>query len=220
MIATGSEVTPFAAIPIDENIFVSSTGALSLKGVPKKMVIIGAGVIGLEMGSVYGRFGSDVTIVEYSKYIGGAGMDLEVAKNVDRILKKQGLKFMTGAKVVGAEKSGSGVKVHVEDVKDAAKKTSLDCDILLLAIGRRPYTENLGLKEMDIKTDKFGRIETDKRFQTNVKNIYAIGDCIAGPMLAHKAEDEGIICVEGMKGLFYILYTIISKIYESKGALM
>ncbi|KAM7309242.1 dihydrolipoyl dehydrogenase, mitochondrial isoform X1 [Ixodes scapularis] len=200
LIATGSEVTPFPGIEVDEETIVSSTGALSLKRVPQKMIVIGAGVIGLELGSVWSRLGAQVTAVEFLGHVGGMGIDMEISKNFQRILTKQGLKFKLATKVTGATRSGGSITVNLEDVKDSSKKEQLDCDVLLVCVGRRPYTENLGLEEMGIKKDERGRIVVNSRFQTGVPNIYAIGDCVPGPMLAHKAEDEGIVCVEGIVG--------------------
>jgi len=200
LIATGSEVTPFAGLEIDEETIVSSTGALSLKKVPEKMIIIGGGVIGLELGSVWSRLGSSVTAIEFLSSIGGAGIDLEIAKNFQRILQKQGLKFKLGTKVMGGRKEGSTIVVSTENVKDPTKKEDLECDVLLVCVGRRPYTANLGLEDMGIEKDQRGRIPVNSRFQTVIPNIFAIGDCIHGPMLAHKAEDEGIVCVEGIAG--------------------
>jgi len=200
LIATGSEVTPFPGIEIDEEQIISSTGALSLKAVPEKLVIIGAGVIGLELGSVWSRLGSKVTAVEFLGQIGGQGIDLEMAKTFQRILTKQGLGFKLATKVTGARKVDRRVIVSVESVKDPSKKEEIDCDVLLVCVGRRPYTQSLGLEELGIERDARGRIPVNSRFQTVIPNIHAIGDCILGPMLAHKAEDEGIICVEGMTG--------------------
>ncbi|KJE96833.1 dihydrolipoyl dehydrogenase [Capsaspora owczarzaki ATCC 30864] len=200
LIATGSEVTPFPGIAIDEQTIVSSTGALALKAVPKKMIVIGGGVIGLELGSVWSRLGAEVTVVEFLGGIGGAGIDGEVAKNFQRVLTKQGLNFKLNTKVTGATKQANGsVKVNVESADGSVKET-LDADVLLVAIGRRPYTNNLGLKEAGVKVDNRGRVEVNNMFTTNVPSIYAIGDVIQGPMLAHKAEDEGILAVEGMCG--------------------
>lgn len=199
MIATGSEVTPFPGIEIDEETIVSSTGALKLKQVPKRMGLIGAGVIGLELGSVWGRLGAEVTAIEFLSSIGGAGIDQEVSKSFQKILTKQGFKFLLGTKVVAASKSGSGVTVSVENVKDGSKQ-ELEFDVLLVSVGRRPYTEGLGLENVGIVKDDRGRVPVNSVFQTIVPSIYAIGDCIHGPMLAHKAEDEGIVCVEGMQG--------------------
>lgn len=199
IVASGSEVTPFPGIEIDEEVIVSSTGALKLKEVPKRMVIIGAGVIGLELGSVWSRLGSEVIAVEFLPAIGGAGIDGEVSKSFQKILTKQGLKFKLGTKVVAASKTGSGVTVSVESVKDGAKE-DIECDVLLVCVGRRPYTQGLGLENVGIALDDRGRIPVNSHLQTIVPNIHAIGDVIHGPMLAHKAEDEGIICVEGILG--------------------
>ncbi|XP_008557556.1 dihydrolipoyl dehydrogenase, mitochondrial [Microplitis demolitor] len=200
LIATGSEVTPFGGLEIDEKQIVSSTGALSLNPVPKRLIVIGAGVIGLELGSVWQRLGSEVTAVEFMPTIGGAGIDGEVSKTMQKILAKQGLNFKLSTKVTGAQKSGSEINVSIEDAKDPSKKETLVCDVLLVCVGRRPYTQNLGLEDMGIERDEKGRIPVNNRFQTVVPNIFAIGDCIHGPMLAHKAEDEGIITVEGIAG--------------------
>ncbi|XP_047496948.1 dihydrolipoyl dehydrogenase, mitochondrial-like [Penaeus chinensis] len=199
LIATGSEVTPFPGIPVDEDQIVSSTGALKLKGVPEKLILIGAGVIGLELGSVWSRLGAQVTAVEFLGSIGGLGIDAEISKNFQRILTKQGLKFKLSTKVMSASKQGDKVMVSVEGVKNG-KKEELECDTLLVCVGRRPYTNNLGLEELGIEKDEKGRIPVNSRFQTIIPNIFAIGDCIHGPMLAHKAEDEGIVCVEGIAG--------------------
>lgn len=199
IIASGSEVTPFKDIEIDEETIVSSTGALSLKQVPKKMVVIGAGVIGLELGSVWSRLGSEVIAVEFLDSIGGMGIDGEVAKTFQKILIKQGMQFKLGTKVIGAQKTSNGVIVSVESVKDRLKE-DIECDVLLVCIGRRPYTEGLGLDNVGIATDDRGRIPVNAMLQTIIPNIHAIGDVTHGPMLAHKAEDEGIICVEGIMG--------------------
>ncbi|XP_065194940.1 dihydrolipoyl dehydrogenase, mitochondrial-like [Sycon ciliatum] len=199
LIATGSEVTPFPGIEIDEKTIVSSTGALSLTEVPKKMVVIGAGVIGLELGSVWQRLGAEVTAVEFLGNVGGQGIDMDVAKNFQRILKKQGMKFHMNTKVTGATKTDGGISVQIETVK-GGKTETLDCDVLLVCVGRRPFTQNLGLENVGITLDSRGRIPTNSRFQTSCPSVYAIGDVIEGPMLAHKAEDEGIIAVEGLQG--------------------
>ncbi|CAG4937993.1 unnamed protein product [Colias eurytheme] len=200
LIATGSEVTPFPGVTFDETQIITSTGALSLKQVPKKMLVIGAGVIGLELGSVYQRLGSDVTAIEFLDSIGGVGIDGEVSKTLQKILSKQGMKFKLGTKVTGVRKEGGGVKIDVEAAKGGNKET-LDCDVVLISIGRRPYTKNLGLEKVGIALDDRGRVPVNNKFQTTVPGIYAIGDVIHGPMLAHKAEDEGIVCVEGIKGM-------------------
>lgn len=200
LIATGSEVTPFPGIEVDEKTIVSSTGALSLDRVPEKMIVIGAGVIGLELGSVWSRLGAQVTAVEFMPTIGGQGIDQEVSKTFQRILQKQGLKFKLNTKVMKADKVDGKLHVEVEDVK-SGKKETLDCNVLLVCVGRRPYTKGIGLEKLGINLDNKGRIRVNSKFQTEkYPNIYAIGDAIPGPMLAHKAEDEGIICVEGMTG--------------------
>jgi dihydrolipoamide dehydrogenase len=200
LIATGSEVTPFKGIDIDEESIVSSTGALSLKKVPEHLVVIGAGVIGVELGSVWKRLGAKVTLVEFLGHVGGMGIDMEVSKQFMRSLEKQGLKFLLSTKVISATKSDAGkLIVDTESAKDG-KKGQLECDTLLVCVGRRPYTKELGLENVKISLDERGRIPVNKRFQTSIPSIYAIGDCIAGPMLAHKAEDEGIITVEGICG--------------------
>jgi len=201
LVATGSEVTPFpgGAIEIDEKKIVSSTGALSFSSVPEKMIVIGGGVIGLELGSVWSRLGSKVTVVEFMGNIGGVGIDLDVAKSFQRIMQKQNVTFKLNTKVTGAKKTDGGIQVTMESAKDGKQET-LDASTLLVCVGRRPYTADLGLKTVGISTDKAGRINVNDFFETDVAGIYAIGDVIKGPMLAHKAEDEGIICVEGMVG--------------------
>uniref|UniRef100_A0AAZ3SGV0 Dihydrolipoyl dehydrogenase n=1 Tax=Oncorhynchus tshawytscha TaxID=74940 RepID=A0AAZ3SGV0_ONCTS len=200
LIATGSEVTPFPGIEVDEDTVVSSTGALDLKKVPEQLIVIGAGVIGVELGSVWQRLGSNVTAVEFLGHVGGMGIDMEISKNFQRILQKQGIKFKLGTKVMGAIKRPDGkIDVAVEAAA-GGKNETLTCDVLLVCIGRRPFTRNLGLENVGLELDNRGRIPVNNRFQTKVPSIYAIGDVIAGPMLAHKAEDEGIICVEGMAG--------------------
>jgi len=199
MIATGSEVTPFPGIEIDEEQIVSSTGALSLKQVPEKMVLIGAGVIGVELGSVWSRLGAQVTAVEFLGHVGGMGIDMEVSKGFQRIMTKQGIKFKLNTKVTAAKKENGKVKVTVEAVKDG-KTEELEADVLLVCVGRRPFTTNLGLEDIGIEKDDRGRVPVNSRFQTVLPNVYAIGDCIHGPMLAHKAEDEAIICAEGICG--------------------
>jgi len=198
LIATGSEVTPFPGIEIDEERVVSSTGALSLKKIPESIVMIGGGVIGLELGSVWSRLGTKVTCVEFLPHIGGQGIDMEVSKAFQKILVKQGIQFKLEQKVVAADKSGDKIRVDIESVKNPENKSSLDCETLLVCIGRRPYTAKLGLENVGVKMNQRGQIATNNRYQTNVPNIYAIGDCIQGPMLAHKAEDEGIVCVESI----------------------
>jgi len=202
IVATGSEVTPFpgGAVQINEKNIVSSTGALSLEKVPEHLVVIGAGVIGLELGSVYNRLGSKVTVVEFMNHAGGMGIDMGLAKEFQKSMKKQGIKFMMGSKVLGAEEEGNGnIKVNVENVKKGSTET-IDCDTLLVCIGRRPYTANLGLETCGIELNNKGQIPVDSTFKTSCPSVFAIGDVIDGPMLAHKAEDEGIICVEHIAG--------------------
>lgn len=198
LIATGSESMPLPGVEIDEERIVTSTGALSLSAVPKHLVVVGAGYIGLEMGSVWARLGAKVTVVEFLDRI-TPGMDGEVAKNFQRILGKQGFEFRLGTKVTGAEKLKTKIKLSLEPAAGGDTET-LDCDIVLVAIGRRPYTEGLGLEALGVDTDNRGFITVDAHYQTNVEGIFAIGDCVPGPMLAHKAEDEGMACAEIIAG--------------------
>jgi len=199
IIATGSEPSTIPGVVIDEEKVVSSTGALALKEVPKKLILIGGGVIGLEMGSVYARMGSEVTCVEFLDRILPTE-DHEVSKTFMNVLKKQGFTFKLKHAVKGVEYGADGLTVTAEDLKKS-DTVSLDADIVLVATGRRPNTENLGLEAAGVAMDKIGRVITDDHFKTNVEGIYAIGDVIAGPMLAHKAEEEGIACVEMLAGL-------------------
>lgn len=198
VIATGSDVAQLPGVEIDEKVVVSSTGALSLGKVPGKLLVVGGGVIGLELGSVWGRLGAEVTVVEYLDNI-LPGMDGEVVKNFTRILKKQGFTFKTGSKVTKVEKQKSGVKVTIEPAKGGDAQT-LDADVVLVAIGRVAYTAGLGLDKVGVKTDARGRVEVDASYKTNVDGIYAIGDVIAGPMLAHKAMEEGVALAERLAG--------------------
>ncbi|KAJ7294992.1 hypothetical protein O6H91_Y219600 [Diphasiastrum complanatum] len=193
IIATGSDVKSLPGVPIDEKKIVSSTGALSLTEVPKKLVVIGAGIIGLEMGSVWGRLGSEVTVVEFGDVI-VPSMDGEVRKSFQRSLEKQKIKFKLKHKVVGVQDTGSGLKLTVEPSTGGAQSI-LDADIVLVSAGRVPYTKGLGLEELGVKIDRIGRVEVDEHFKTSVPGIYAIGDVIPGPMLAHKAEDDGVCFV-------------------------
>ncbi|KAG7194182.1 dihydrolipoamide dehydrogenase precursor [Scheffersomyces spartinae] len=197
IVATGSEPTPFPGIEIDEERIVTSTGILSLKEIPKRLSIIGGGIIGLEMASVYSRLGSEVTIIEFKDAI-GAGMDGEVAKNAQKILAKQGLKFLLGTKVNSGVRDGEVVKIEVEDAKSGEKK-ELESDVLLVAIGRRPYTEGLNFEAIGLESDKAGRLVIDSEFRTKHPHIRVIGDVTFGPMLAHKAEEEGIAAAEYIK---------------------
>ena len=194
VIATGSEVTPLPGIAIDEEKIVSSTGALSLAAVPKKLVVIGGGYIGLEMGTVWQRLGAEVLVVEFLDRI-LPGMDGEVSKQMQRILQKQGMKFRLATKVTSAKPGEAGVTLTLEPAKGGDAET-LEADIVLVAVGRRPYVGGLDLDKAGIALDEKGRIRTDAHFGTNVPGVYAIGDAIAGPMLAHKAEDEGVAVAE------------------------
>jgi len=198
VIATGSDIARLKGIDIDEKRIVSSTGALSLEKVPGKLLIVGAGVIGLELGSVWHRLGSEVMVVEFLDRI-LPGMDGEVAKQFQRILEKQGFKFKLGAKVTAVDTSGKVLKASVEPAAGGSAE-SIEADVVLVCIGRVPYTDGLGLKEAGVAVDNRGRVQIDPHFSTNVKGIYAIGDVVAGPMLAHKAEDEGVACAEIIAG--------------------
>ncbi len=198
VIATGSDVAKLKGIDIDEKRIVSSTGALALDKVPGKLLIVGAGVIGLELGSVWRRLGAQVTVVEFLDRI-LPGMDGEVAKQFQRLLEKQGFAFKLGAKVTGVDTSGATLKAQIEPAAGGAPE-SIEADVVLVAIGRVPYVEGLGLKEAGVVLDNRGRVQIDPHFATSVKGIYAIGDVVAGPMLAHKAEDEGVACAEILAG--------------------
>ena len=198
VIATGSDIARLKGIEIDEKRVVSSTGALSLDKVPERLLIIGAGVIGLELGSVWNRLGAKVTVVEFLDRI-LPGMDGEIAKQFQRLLEKQGFAFKLSAKVTAIDTSGKTLAAKVEPAAGGAAET-LDADVVLVCIGRVPYTEGLGLKEAGVALDNRGRVEIDAHFATNVKGIYAIGDVVAGPMLAHKAEDEGVAVAEILAG--------------------
>jgi dihydrolipoamide dehydrogenase len=198
VIATGSDVAKLKGVDIDEKRIVSSTGALSLDRVPEKLLIVGAGVIGLELGSVWHRLGAQVTVVEFLDRI-LPGMDGEVAKQFQRILEKQGFAFKLSTKVIGIDTSGNMLVAKIEPAAGGASET-LEADVVLVCIGRVPYTEGLGLKETGVALDNHGRVQIDAHFATNVKGIYAIGDVVAGPMLAHKAEDEGVAVAEIIAG--------------------
>lgn len=214
IIATGSEPSPFPGITIDEERIVSSTGALALKEVPKRFAIIGGGIIGLEMGSVWSRLGSEVTVIEFQPAI-GAGMDGEVAKTTQKILGKQGLKFKTGTKVTSATRNGDVVTINVENVK-TGKTEALEADVLLVAVGRRPYTEGLGLEKIGVDVDEKGRVVIDQEYRTKLPHIRVIGDVTFGPMLAHKAEEEGIAAVEYIKnGHGHVNYAAIPSVMYS-----
>jgi dihydrolipoamide dehydrogenase len=198
VLATGSESIPLPGVRVDEQRIVSSTGALELDRVPGHLVVIGGGYIGLELGSVWHRLGARVTVVEYLDRL-VPGMDGEIGKAFERILAKQGLKFRLSTKVTGAEATQSGVRLSLEPASGGAPET-LEADVVLVSIGRRPFTENLGLKEAGVTLDARGFIETDGHFATNIPGIFAIGDVMGNPMLAHKAEDEGVACAELLAG--------------------
>jgi dihydrolipoamide dehydrogenase len=198
VIATGSEVASLPGINIDEKNIVSSTGALSFEKVPKKLAVIGGGYIGLEMGSVWSRLGSEVTVIEYLDYI-TPGMDREISNEFQKILTKQGIKFKMGSKVISVKNNGNLVSIKYNNVKDL-KEEILEVDKVLVSVGRKPYTEGLNLDKIGVKKDNKGRIEVNENLQTTVNNIYAIGDVIKGPMLAHKAEEEGIAVAETLAG--------------------
>jgi dihydrolipoamide dehydrogenase len=198
LIATGSESVALPGIEVDEQAIVTSTGALSLAEVPGHLVVIGGGYIGLELGSVWARLGSKVTVVEFLDTI-LATMDAEIAKHMGRILAKQGMEFRLSTKVTAAEKTADGVSLTLEPAEGGAAET-LDCDVVLVAVGRRPVTAGLGLEEVGVALDNAGRITVDSAYLTNVSGIYAIGDVIEGPMLAHKAEEEGVVVAEIIAG--------------------
>ncbi|WP_300584621.1 dihydrolipoyl dehydrogenase [Marivita sp.] len=198
IIASGSEASSLPGIEIDEKVVVTSTGALELPKIPKKMIVIGAGVIGLELGSVYSRLGTEVEVIEFLDTI-TPGMDAEVQKTFQKLLQKQGLKFTLGAAVQSVDAGKGKAKVTYKLRKDDSEH-DMEADVVLVATGRRPYTDGLGLDALGIEMSQRGQIKTDAHWQTNVKGIYAIGDCIDGPMLAHKAEDEGMACAEVIAG--------------------
>jgi len=200
IVATGSEPTPLAGLAIDEERIVTSTGALSLKEVPKRLVVVGGGYIGLELGSVWRRLGAEVTVIEFLDRIVPA-MDREIGTALHRVLEKQGLTFRLSSKVVGAERTKSDVVLQVSPAA-GGKAETLATDVVLVAVGRRPHTEGLGLAEIGVEIDNSGRISTDAHFHTTVPGIYAIGDVIAGPQLAHKASDEGVAAAEIIAGQY------------------
>ncbi|MGH6996483.1 MAG: FAD-dependent oxidoreductase, partial [Stellaceae bacterium] len=198
VIATGSDVARLKGIDIDEKRIVSSTGALTLADVPKHLLIVGAGVIGLELGSVWRRLGAQVTVVEFMDGV-LPGLDGEVRRQAQRLFEKQGMTFKLSSKVTAVDSSGARLKASVEPAKGGAAET-LEADVVLVSVGRVPYTEGLGLKEAGVKLDERGRVAVDRYYATSVPGIWAIGDVIAGPMLAHKAEDEGIAVAEILVG--------------------
>lgn len=200
VIATGSEVSPLPPVPVDNALgkIVDSTGALEISKIPETMAVVGGGVIGLEMGSVWSRLGTKVTVIEFMDRL-CPSMDQELTKKFQTTLKKQGFNFQLKRKVVKSVVDGDGVTLLTE-ASSGGKEKEENYDIVLVATGRRPYTDGLGLEQLGIQTDKLGRVEVDEHFKTAVPSIYAIGDCIDGPMLAHKAEEEGIACIETIAG--------------------
>ena len=198
VIATGSDIAGLPGIEIDEKKIVSSEGALKLENVPKKMVVIGGGVIGLELGSVWARLGAEVTVIEFMDQI-LPGMDGEIRKEANKIFKKQGMSIKVSTKVTSAKTGKNGVDLTLEPAA-GGEEEKLSADVVLVAVGRKAYTEGLGLESVGVETDDRGRVKTDSHFKTNVDGIYAIGDVIAGPMLAHKAEDEGVVLAEMLDG--------------------
>lgn len=212
LIATGSEATPFPGLEIDEKRIITSTGAISLEKVPESMVVIGGGIIGLEMGSVWSRLGSKVTVVEYLGQIGGPGMDAEISKSTQKIFKKQGINFKLNTKVLGGDASGSKIKLNVEASK-GGKPETLEADVVLVAIGRRPYTRGLGLENIGLDSDDKGRLIIDSEYRTKIPHIRVVGDCTFGPMLAHKAEEEAVAVVEYItKGHGHVNYGAIPSV--------
>src|SRR5580698_5059890 len=215
VIATGSDVARLNGIDVDEKRVVSSTGALDLTKVPQKLVVVGAGIIGLELGSVWRRLGAQVTIVEFLDHI-LPGLDGEVARAFHRLQQKQGVAFKLSSKVAGVDTSGKTLKVKVEPAAGGATET-LEADILLVAIGRVPYTDGLGLEAVGVKKDNRGRVVIDSHFRTNVAGLYAIGDAVAGPMLAHKAEEEGVAAAEIIAGQAgHVNYDVIPNVVYTK----
>ena len=214
VIATGSEPTPLPGVEIDEERIVSSTGALTLKTVPKRMIVIGAGIIGLELGSVWRRLGAEVTVVEYLDRI-LPGADGEVAKQSQRIFAKQGITFKLGMKVTGVEKLKSKLKLSMQPAAGGDAET-LDADVVLLSIGRRPYTQGLGLETVGITPDRRGQISND-HYRTSAEGVWVVGDVTSGPMLAHKAEDEAVACAELIAGKAgHVNYDIIPGVVYTK----
>jgi dihydrolipoamide dehydrogenase len=198
LIASGSEPMSLPGLKFDEKRILTSTGALELEKVPEHLIVVGAGVIGLELGSVWSRLGAKVTVLEFFDHI-LPGMDREIGAQAQRVLKKQGLEFRLSSKVTGAKRTKSGVSVTYEPTQ-GGEPSQLKGDAVLVAIGRQPYTEGLGLEKLGVRADEHGFIQVDERFQTSVPGIYAIGDCIPGPMLAHKAMEDAVVCVEVLAG--------------------
>lgn len=213
VLATGSEVNELPSVPVNGKSIITSTEALSLPQVPKHLIVIGGGVIGLELGSVWLRLGAQVTVLEYAERLCPT-MDSQMTKKLETVLAKQGMKFMFQVRVTGAKESAKNVQVTFEDLKDGSQK-SIDGDVVLVATGRRPYSDGLGLEALGIQKDKRGTVLVDEHYQTNVAGVYAIGDLIPGPMLAHKAEEEGVAVAEMLAGFSgHVNYdTVPSVIY-------
>ncbi|CAH0036986.1 unnamed protein product [Clonostachys solani] len=212
LIATGSEATPFPGLEIDEKRVITSTGALSLEKIPESMLVIGGGIIGLEMASVWSRLGTKVTVVEFLGQIGGPGMDTEVSKTIQKLLKKQGLEFKLNTKVLSGDASGEKVQLSVDSVK-GGKEETLDAETVLVAIGRRPYTAGLGLENIGLETDERGRVIIDSEYRTKHPHIRSVGDVTFGPMLAHKAEEEAVAAIEHIKkGHGHVNYAAIPSV--------
>ncbi|KAM5352128.1 hypothetical protein ACJ41O_004851 [Fusarium nematophilum] len=212
LIATGSEATPFPGLEIDEKRVITSTGAIALEEIPKTMTVIGGGIIGLEMASVWSRLGTKVTVVEFLGQIGGPGMDTEISKATQKLLKKQGMEFKLNTKVVSGDKTGEQVKLDIDAAK-GGKPESIESDVVLVAIGRRPYTANLGLENIGLETDERGRVIIDSEYRTKIPHIRCVGDCTFGPMLAHKAEEEAVAVVEYIKkGYGHVNYGAIPSV--------
>ena len=212
VIATGSDVARLNGIDIDEKRVVSSTGALDLTKVPQKLLVVGGGIIGLELGSVWRRLGAQVTVVEFLDHI-LPGIDGEVARQFHRLLQKQGVAFKLSSKVTGVDTSGKTLKVKIEPAAGGGEAETLEADVVLVAIGRVPFTEGLGLEAAGVKKDNRGRVIVDAHLRTNVAGIYAIGDAIAGPMLAHKAEEEGVAAAEIIAGQAgHVNYEVIPNV--------
>ncbi|KAL2752180.1 hypothetical protein ACRALDRAFT_2114547 [Sodiomyces alcalophilus JCM 7366] len=212
LIATGSEATPFPGLEVDEKRVVTSTGALSFDKVPESMVVIGGGVIGLEMGSVWSRLGTKVTVVEFLDQIGGPGMDTELSKAAQRLLKKQGINFKLSTKVVSGDTSGDKIKLDL-DASKGGKPETMEAEKVLVAIGRRPYTQGLGLENIGMELDERGRVIIDSQYRTKLPHIRCVGDVTFGPMLAHKAEEEAVAAVEYIKkGFGHVNYGAIPSV--------
>ncbi|KAG8409603.1 dihydrolipoamide dehydrogenase precursor, variant 2 [Metarhizium acridum] len=212
LIATGSEATPFPGLEIDEKRVITSTGAIALEKIPETMVVIGGGIIGLEMASVWSRLGTKVTVVEFLGQIGGPGMDTEIAKSTQQLLKKQGMDFKLNTKVVSGDKSGDKVTLGVDAAK-GGKPETLSADVVLVAIGRRPYTQGLGLENIGMELDERGRVIIDSEYRTKIPHIRCVGDVTFGPMLAHKAEEEAVAVVEYIKkGYGHVNYGCIPSV--------